>query len=312
MQHELAIIVPAYKLDYLRETLESIINQSDQRFNLYIFDDSSPDNLDQVIEDIELPSGTMYHRFDQNMGQKSIVAHWTRCINRTNNEKWIWLFSDDDLMDHHCVSSFYSALEQNPHATAFRFNTHKIADDGSLLRENRFNNDFTPNSFLNQKLTYSQESYIVEIIFSREGYDAINGIPDLPLAWASDDLFNLKMLLHGSVKIIQGAIVYWRYSDKNISGEKNQSSSLLKLKASRDFVKWIYQQRTVLSGLKPGDLAIRWYVRQIRTLTNDINILNEVSAVLRMSLTDLRVWKLYFRMKWDSSKTIAWLKRYLS
>ncbi len=312
MHHELAIIIPSYKSDYLRETLESIINQSDQRFNLYIFDDASPEDIYQIVESTNLPAGTTCHRFEHNMGQKSIVAHWSRCIEMTKGEKWIWLFSDDDLMDSNCVRSFYTALEQNPQYTAFRFNTHKIADDGSLLRENVFKDDFTAISFLNQKLTYNQESYIIETIFSRESYEAIGGIPDLPLAWASDDLFNVKLALYGKIKVIQDAIVYWRYSGKNISGIKNRKSSLQKLKASRLFVKWIHQEKKLLTGLKPVDLATRWYIRQIRTLTDDLSILNELTAVARLSFIDFKVWKLYLRMKWDRSRIIAWVKRFLS
>ena len=312
MHHKLAIIVPAYKADYLKETLESIVNQTDQRFNLYIFDDASPEKLDQIIEDTKLPSGTICHRFDENLGQNSIVAHWDRCVKYTNNESWIWLFSDDDLMDAECVSSFYRELDQNPEAVAFRFNTHKISDDGSLIRKNIFSDNFNAITFLNQKLTYSQESYIVETIFSRKVYTAVDGIPDLPLAWASDDMFNVKLALKGKIKVIQDAIIYWRYSEKNISGNKNKKSSLQKLDASRQFVRWIHQQNNVIIGLKPNDLAIRWYIRQIRTFTNNINLLDELVAVIRLTTIDLKIWKFYFRMKWDRSKLIAWLKRSLS
>lgn len=310
MQNELAIIVPAYKSDYLKEALTSIINQSDQRFNLYIFDDSSPELIIENLENMALPQSTKIHRFEENLGRKSIVAHWHRCIAMTMEEKWIWLFSDDDLMDMNCVSAFYKALENGRDSVAYRFNTHKISDDGSFIRKNIFTDDFTASSFLNQKLTYSQESYVVETIFSRKGFEAVGGIPDLPLAWASDDLFNVKLALYGNVSIIQDALVYWRYSGKNISADKNKRSSIQKLKASRMFVKWICQRQELLSGLKPKDLPVRWYVRQIRTLQNDLSLLNELMAVIKLSTFDSRVWILYFKMKWDKSRIIAWLKRY--
>lgn len=312
MQNELAIIIPAFKPDYLKETLESILNQTDQRFNLYIIDDASPFQLSQIIENCNLAEDTTYHRFEENLGQHSIVKHWTRCIEQIKHENWIWLFSDDDLMDPHCVSYFYKELDKNPDAVAFRFNTHKIADDGSLIRINQFNDDFNAVTFLNQKLTYSQESYVVETIFSKDGYLAIDGIPDIPLAWTSDDLFTVKLALLGQVRIINGAIVYWRYSNKNISGSKNKRSAILKLESSRLFVNWIYDHREVLSGLKPDNLAIKWYVRQIRSLSDQLKLVDECLAIIRMSTRDLRVWKLYLRMKWDRSKTIAWLKRFLS
>jgi glycosyltransferase involved in cell wall biosynthesis len=311
MKNKLAIVIPAYKADFLKETLHSINRQTDQRFRLYIFDDASPYKIKEIIEESNLPEQTIYHRFDENLGQYSIVRQWERCINSTKGEEWIWLFSDDDLMDPHCVSSFYSELENHPESVAFRFNTDKIADHGEMIRENRFWNEFNAVSFLNQKLTYNQESYIVETIFSKEAHDRIGGIPDLPLAWASDDLFTVKLALDGSIRVIEDALVYWRYSDINISGSVDKKSAILKLRASRYFVNWIYQNQDKLNGLKPDDLAIKWYIRQIKTLQSQINIFQELTAVIRISGRDFRVWKLYLRLKRDRSKIIGWLKKFL-
>lgn len=311
MKNKLAIVIPAFKADFLEETLDSIKRQTDQRFRLYIFDDASPFKIKEVVEESNLTGDVVYHRFNENLGQSSIVKHWERCINSVDDDEWIWLFSDDDLMDPNCVHSFYDALEKYPDSVAFRFNTDKIADHGELIRENRFFNEFSAVSFLNQKLTYNQESYVVETIFSREIHDKIGGIPDLPLGWASDDLFTVKLALSGNVQIIEDSLVYWRYSDKNISGSVNKKSAILKLKASGYFVKWIYKNQHLLQGLKPDDLAIKWYIRQIRTLQNQINIFNELSAVIKITSRDFRVWKLYFRLKRDRSKLIGWLKKYL-
>lgn len=312
MQNELAIVIPAYKSEYLKSTLASIAHQSDQRFNLYIFDDASPFDLNQIINNSVLPEGYIYHRFEENMGQKSIIRHWNRCIERVGQENWVWLFSDDDLMDENCVEAFYKAKKSDPDAIAFRFNTHKISEDGTLIRENIFHPDFDAVSFLNQKLTYTQESYIVETIFSKREYQKIGGIPDLPLAWASDDLFTLMLAMKGKVKIINNALVYWRYSDKNISGRKHRKSAVKKLYSSRKFVLWIYNHKKILNKLNPDDLVIKWYVRQIRSLRDQIHIGNEIMAVLKISVYDPRVLKLYLRMKRDRSKIILWLKRYLS
>lgn len=312
MKNKLAIVIPAYKTDFLKETLDSIKRQTDQRFRLYIFDDASPFKIKEIVEGSNLTGDVVYHRFDENFGQSSIVNQWERCIRSIDDEEWIWLFSDDDLMDPNCVRSFYNALENHPNSVAFRFNTDKIADHGELIRQNRFSNEFNAVTFLNQKLTYNQESYVVETIFSRKVYDKIGGIPDLPMAWASDDLFTVKLALSGNVQVIEDALVYWRYSDKNISGSVNKRSAILKLKASRFFVKWIYKNRDRLYGLKPDDLAIKWYIRQIKTLQNQINIFNELGAVIRISGHDFRVWKLYLRLKRDRSKLIGWLKKFLS
>ena len=48
--YRLAIVIPAYKPDYLFNTLQSIYSQSCKDFNLYIGDDCSPYDLKQITD----------------------------------------------------------------------------------------------------------------------------------------------------------------------------------------------------------------------------------------------------------------------
>lgn len=109
----MAIVIPAYKITYLRETLESISRQTDKRFNLYIGDDCSPYDIESVVKEYENKIPLTYKRFDTNLGGKDLVAQWERCIEMTKDEEYIWLFSDDDTMDPECVASFYKVLSEN-------------------------------------------------------------------------------------------------------------------------------------------------------------------------------------------------------
>ena len=44
------IILPNFNKNYLKETIDSILNQSFKDFNLYIIDDNSADNSKKVID----------------------------------------------------------------------------------------------------------------------------------------------------------------------------------------------------------------------------------------------------------------------
>ena len=46
---KLAIIIPAYKQRFLRETLDSIAKQNNHDFTVYIGDDASPYQLDTCL-----------------------------------------------------------------------------------------------------------------------------------------------------------------------------------------------------------------------------------------------------------------------
>ena len=45
MEEKIAIVIPAYKCRFLRQTLDSIVVQTCRSFTVYIGDDASPQNL---------------------------------------------------------------------------------------------------------------------------------------------------------------------------------------------------------------------------------------------------------------------------
>lgn len=312
MAPNLAIVIPAYKTDYLPETLQSIRDQSDQRFSLYIFDDASPGNIKEIVQQISFDVNVTFKRFHTNFGKVSLTKQWERCITETDNEEWVWLFSDDDIMTTDCVESFYNTVEENPGFSAYRFITKKISASGEIIRKNEFPKTFDGAEFLNRKLSYKQESYIVEYIFSRRAYREIGGFPDLPLAWASDDLFCLKLAEHGQICSIEGGCVHWRYSDSNISGSNNRNHARLKLKAASEFVSWIIDRPQIVQKLQPNDLPLTWFVRQVRSMLDQLTFVDELKGVHSVARYDKKVWRYYFKMKKNRSKILGWLKKFSS
>lgn len=312
MTPKLAIVIPAYKSEFLAETLKSIRDQSDQRFSLYIFDDASPNNIKEIVQQFSFDVNVIFKRFEANLGRESLTKQWERCISETAGEEWIWLFSDDDVMTPDCVESFHNTVEKYPNFSAYRFNTKKISAIGEVLRENEFPKTFDGAEFLNQKLSYKQESYVVEYIFSRLAYQEIGGFPNLPLAWTSDDLFCLKLAEHGRISSIEGGCVRWRYSDSNISGSTNQQNAQLKLKAAAEFVDWIVDRPKIVQRLQPKDLPLTWFVRQIRSMLDQLTLFDELNAVRLVAKHNRKIWKHYFNMKKNRSKILGWLKKFSS
>lgn len=60
---KLAIVIPAYKGRFLKETLDSIAVQAHKdEFVLYIGDDASPERLDKIVESYQNKVNLVYHR----------------------------------------------------------------------------------------------------------------------------------------------------------------------------------------------------------------------------------------------------------
>ena len=106
----LAIVIPAYKSVFLREVLDSVVSQTRREFRLYIGDDASPEDLADIVREFSGILPINYHRFEKNLGRTSLMNHWERCI-RMSRESWVWLFSDNDLMEPNCVEKFFEELQ---------------------------------------------------------------------------------------------------------------------------------------------------------------------------------------------------------
>lgn len=236
MSSDLAIVIPAYKGDFLEETLESVFTQTDPNYHVYIFNDASADErIETIVESFDSQPNLTYVLFDANMGQKSLPEQWNRCIRHIGNERWVWLFSDDDVMDPDCVVNFRKALHTTPENRLFRFNTVKFRDD-VLLRRNELPPLSSLEAWFIGKLSYRFESYVVEYIFERSLYDRIGGFPDFPLGWCADDWFWIQAMQHSNLITVPDSLVYWRYSDSNISGAANDTrAAYLKMTACFHF-----------------------------------------------------------------------------
>lgn len=236
----LAIIVPAYKASHLAATLRSIAAQTEQSFRLYVFDDASPESLAPIVDAFDFPRHRLvYHRFSSNLGGTSLVLHWHRCINLTP-EPWIWLFSDDDLMEAQCVAAFYEALARTKSAyNVYRYNTLIVNAEGRCIELCPTHPEWEPARefayfFLKRVRRASQQ----EMIFRRAAYEFTGGIIDLPLAWYADTVFALSVGKESGIYTISGPKVRFRLSGYNISSHRTQLTDRLKREALLMFFDW--------------------------------------------------------------------------
>jgi glycosyltransferase involved in cell wall biosynthesis len=272
--NQLAIVMPAYKARFLRQALESIARQTDKRFTAYVGDDASPDNIREICDDFTDRFDLVYTRFDENLGQKSLVAHWNRCI-EVSSEPWIWLFCDDDVMEPRCVEMFYRTIErEKDNFRVLRFNTLTIDDDGNVTRTNP-THPLTESGiqFIYHRLQGERSSFVTEYIFSREAYIENKGMIDFPIAWASDDASWLVFSGDQGILTIQGALVLWRHGAYNISppGPKYQT---MRIEAAFRFVTWLdnyikmnEKDDQQVTGNTIKQLSKNWFLNQIQCVT---------------------------------------------
>ncbi len=265
----LAIVIPAYKTKFLRAALQSIAAQTDQRFQVYVGDDASPEPVETIVREFSGKISVRYQRFNENLGKKSLVGQWQRCL-KLANEPWLWLFSDDDLMDAGCVAAFYAELEKTSgQHDVYRFNSvvEKTASrfSGALAEAKPLHPRLqTGREFLCSQLAGDSNIFMQGIIFSRVAWLQV-GIPEFPLAWKTDDVFIASLGEPRAICAIAGPCLRWRWSDENISGSKSKLLAQLKMQANLQFCRWAFQFLTAreMPVRDAAKLTEQWFYRQL-------------------------------------------------
>ena len=231
-QIQLAIVIPAYKGKYLGKTLDALACQTCMDFNVYIGNDGSPDDIDEIVAPHLSKLNFAYKKFENNVGLKSLVAHWRRCIDLTGNEPWIWLLPDDDVPDSKCVEHFYNLIATEQGLNLYRFITNHIDEQGKEIKKNMIPPEIEIGiDFIINKLMFIRNSSVAEYIFSKKAFIEAGGFTEIPLAWGADDILWFKLSFPKGIYTIRTSMVSLRQSKDNISNN-TESTKYLKIKGT--------------------------------------------------------------------------------
>lgn len=270
---KLAIVIPAFKATYLDAALNSIALQTRKQFNVYIGDDASPEDLQSISMRWEKYLPIVYHRFEFNLGMTDLVAHWHRSI-ALSKEPWIWLFSDDDLMDAECCDAIFQEIERaHPNVEIFHFNVRIINNLGNLIFEPPdFPATLSIEDFAIKRFSGELSSFAPDYVFSRDAFLRSSGFQSFPRAWCSDDATWIKIAGENGIKTLVGPKISWRASDLNIS-TNHKLDGLDKLTASLHYIKWLnnyFEGRSKIHWFRPGSEILaysrNWLYRQSYSL----------------------------------------------
>lgn len=234
----LAIVIPYYKLTFLEATLESLANQTDKKFKVYIGDDASPENPSDLIKKYLGKFDFVYHRFKGNLGGLSLVKQWERCMALIDGEEWLMILGDDDVLGENVVEEFYTNLPEisKEKINVVRFATQKI-DTYTLLSEKYFHPKIEKST---EYFSRHFRSSLSEYVFNKQKVETI-GFKDFPLGWFSDILAVLEFSNFKELFTINEAFVYVRVSNISISG--SQQDSELKSKSTFNFYYYLLSKK---------------------------------------------------------------------
>ncbi len=216
----LAIIIPYFKLNFFEETLKSLANQIDKRFKVYIGDDASLEDPSTLLNKYQGHFDFVYKRFEENLGGISLVKQWDRCIALTQNEEWLMILGDDDVLEETVVASWYKNYDLfKEKYNVIRFASKIVYEEKQTISEVYTHPilELATDSFY-RKFENLTRSSLSEYIFSKASYLKF-GFHDYPLAWHSDDWAWLEFSENKPIFTINESEVYVRISNSSISGK---------------------------------------------------------------------------------------------
>ncbi len=219
----LAIVIPYYKKTFFRQTLQALANQTDKRFHVYIGNDASSDDPMELLEEFKDQFDFTYKKFDKNLGQKSLVKQWERCISLTKYEEWIMILGDDDVLDNNVIELFNEKQQTiiRNNISVVRFSTTVIDKNSTVISKQYIHPELEKSTdFFIRKIEGETRSTLSEYIFRKETVETVK-FKNLPLAWYSDLLAILEFSNFQYVFSINEATVYFRNSGINITSRRD-------------------------------------------------------------------------------------------
>lgn len=220
----IAIVIPYFKLKFFEQTLNSLVDQNNKNFNVYIGNDNSPESPDKLLNAYNDKLNLFYKKFENNLGGTSLTQHWERCIELVKSENWIMLLGDDDFLGENVIDSFY----ENKDKFVNKSNVVRFASRTILIEKNRKSDICinplweTPYTAYCRKLNGVTRSSLSEYVFSKSSYKK-NRFTDYPLAFYSDDKAWLDFSDGKLIFSINTAIVNITISAESISGREDNN-----------------------------------------------------------------------------------------
>lgn len=234
----ISVNIPVYNSEaYLAETIESVLNQTFQDFELIICNDGSSDNSIKII-----------HRYANQDSRIIVISRENRGIVLTRNEmlslstgKYIAVLDHDDVALANRFELQVKYLEENPEVVCVGGDTRLIDNKGRYLTtlvHLRGNEAITHSALQGHgSITHSCAMIRADILKGIGGYDLeTNLAEDLDL-W-------LRLEEQGKLENIATPIVNWRLHDK--------SGSELYGAEQRKVAKLVCEKAAIRRGIECG------------------------------------------------------------
>lgn len=223
---KVSIIIPNYNhAPYLKERIDSVLNQNYQDFEVIILDDCSTDNSRDVIESYRNnPKISQIVFNEQNSG--STFKQWNKGIDLAKGE-WIWIAESDDISESNLLENLIKGIETDTEITLAYCQSHRMDSLGKITgswltqttdHRTNFSEEFVENGkkFIEEDLIkHNVIPNASAVIFKKDVAYQVD-LVDEDIKYNSDWLFWMKLILESKIYFCPLELNYFRYHDKSV------------------------------------------------------------------------------------------------
>lgn len=285
-----SVVVPSYNHDkFLKERIESILNQTFQDFELIILDDLSPDNSREIIETYRThPKVSQIVYNEKNSG--STFFQWNKAIFDLAQGEFIWIAESDDVAALDFLEKLVPILKNDPNMVLAYSQSARMDSNGNITGSwkdwtnnlgdgSDFHKDFFMNGndyiykFLIHQNTIPNAS---AVLFRKKAYINAKGADIKQKTTGDWDLW-IKLLLEGNIYFKCEELNYFRYHDTSVIARSKKASK------SKLFVKYC-----LLDDVMNMRISLEKY-RKFNLLSN------ETSSINHRILRNIKIKKIFLR-----------------
>ena len=226
-----SVTIPAYKDKYLKETIDSVLAQTYQNYEVVIVNDASPYDLDSIVNQYSDPR-IRYFKNEKNCGAKDVVDNWNICLSHATGEYLICM-GDDDNLKPRCLQDFADLIEKYPELDLYHARSEIIDDDSNFvcILEER------PEWESVYSLMYNpRNTHLGDWLFKTETLRKNGGFFKLPYGWQSDDISAfIAAANHGVANTKEPG---FQYRGNGLSISHDMKSIEDKIEAVRYSIQW--------------------------------------------------------------------------
>lgn len=223
------VIIPLYnKENFIQKTIESVLNQSFDDFEILIIEDCSTDNSKKKVLDIQSDKVKLI----QHSQNKGLSASRNTGIQNAKSDYIAFLDADDVWKDNY-LETIFSLIRKYPEARLFATNYAEIYNDKTTIINNqkllKFGTDFIVSNFF--ELNLGKPIYIPSsLCVAKEVFEKV-GFFDEKITYTEDVDFNIRTNTSFTLAYSPKALV-----DYSMFIENQMSTTNMANKVFADFI----------------------------------------------------------------------------